>query len=35
MKNDDISAAAFRRFISQPASGRSSALPLLAVFLVL
>ena len=35
MKNDDISAAAFRRFISRPASGRSSALPLLAVFLVL
>ena len=35
MKNDDISAAAFHRFISQPASGRSSALPLLAAFLVL
>ena len=35
MKNDDISAAAFHRFISQLASGRSSALPLLAAFLVL
>ena len=35
MKNDDISAAAFHRFISQPAFGRSSALPLLAAFLVL
>lgn len=35
MKNDDISAIAFHRFISQPASGRSSALPLLATFLVL
>ena len=35
MRNDDISAAAFHRFISQLASGRSSALPLLAAFLVL
>ena len=35
MKNDDISAIAFHRFISQPASGHSSALPLLAAFLVL
>ena len=35
MKNDDISAAAFHRFISQPASGRSSALPCLAAILVL
>ena len=34
-KNDDISAAAFHRFISQPASGRSSALPCLAAILVL
>lgn len=32
MENDNISAAAFHRFISQPASGRSSALPLLAAF---
>ena len=35
LKNDDISAAAFQRFISQPASGRSSALPCLAAILVL
>ena len=35
LKNDDISAAAFHRFISQPASGRSSALPCLAAILVL
>jgi hypothetical protein len=35
MKNDNISAAAFHRFISQPVSGRSSALPYLTVFLVL
>jgi len=35
LKTDDISAAAFHRFISQPASGRSSALPCLAAILVL
>ena len=35
MKNDDISAAAFHRFIPQPASGRSSVLPCLAAILVL
>ena len=35
LKNDDISAADFHRFISQPASGRSSALPCLAAILVL
>ena len=35
LKNDDISAAASHRFIAQPASGRSSALPCLAAILVL
>ncbi|MCB6617387.1 hypothetical protein, partial [Ruminococcus sp. 210702-SL.1.03] len=35
LKNDDISATVFHRFISQPASGRSSALPCLAAILVL
>ena len=35
LKNDDISAAAYHRFISQLASGRSSALSCLAAVLVL
>ncbi len=35
MKNSKISAVAFHRFNSQPASGRSSALPCLVAFTVL
>ncbi len=35
MKNSSLFAAAFHRFISQPASSRSSALLSLATFLVL
>ena len=34
-KSSNISATALHRFIPQPASGRSSALPCLAAFLVL